>query len=133
MKQGEIAAEEAAEARDKGAVSRARKAAERADEQFRKARRSLGRLRRVLDRGSEERREILAMLAELDTVQFKLLLDTALFMWDQTSFSQAEKFAARASYIDPVHPDLLELRDHLVNDRIRYRVSDVTNARGIVR
>ena len=33
---------------------------------------------------------------------------------------------------DPVHPDLVELRDYLMTNRIRYRVSDVTNARGRV-
>ena len=43
-----------------------------------------------------------------------------------------ERWAALAMYIDPVHPDLVELRDELYSKRIRYRVSDVTNARGRV-
>ena len=45
----------------------------------------------------------------------------------------AEEWAAKAAYIDPVHPELLELRERIVESRIRYRLSDVTNARPIVR
>ena len=44
----------------------------------------------------------------------------------------AKSLQALASYIDPVHPDLVELRDHLLTARIRFRASDITNARGRV-
>ena len=73
------------------------------------------------------------MLNQLDRDHFALLHDTAWFFWEETVYSRADEYAARASYIDPVNPDLLELRDLLRASRIRYRMSDVTNARPIVR
>lgn len=130
---GRKEAKKAAAAREKGNVTRARKHAEAADEAFMRARRHLGRLRRIIARGEPAYREILALLNELDRDHFGVLLDTAWFFWDQTVYSRADEYAARASYIDPVHPDLLELRDLLRVARIRYRLSDVTNARPIIR
>ena len=97
------------------------------------ARRDLGRLRRILPREDDGYREILDLLNQLDREHFAAPPDTAWFFWEQTVYSRADEYAARASYIDPVHPDLLELRDLLRASRIRYRMSDVTNARPIVR
>lgn len=133
IEQGRKKAQEAALARDKGNVTRARKHAEGADKAFMNARRDLGRLRRIVPRDDGMYREILALLNELDRDHFALLHDTAWFFWEETVYSRADAYAARASYIDPVHPDLLELRDLLRSSRIKYRLSDVTNARGIVR
>ena len=116
-----------------GSVTRARKLAEQADTSFQDARKNLGRLRRILPRDHAQRPAILAELNKLDQAQFDLLFSMAWFLtYDAGSYTQAEKFAARASYIDPVHPDLVELRDHLLSKRIRYRLSDMTNARGRV-
>ena len=126
-------AEKAATARETGNVTRARKFAETADKAFMGARRDLGRLRRIVRREEDSYREILALLNQLDRDHFALLHDTAWFFWEETVYSRADEYAARASYIDPVNPDLLELRDLLRASRIRYRMSDVTNARGIVR
>jgi hypothetical protein len=133
IEQGRKEAEQAALARDTGNVTRARKFAEAADKAFMGARRDLGRLRRIIPREDEGYREILALLNQLDRDHFALLHDTAWFFWEETVYSRADEYAARASYIDPVHPDLLELRDLLRVNRIRYRMSDITNARPIVR
>lgn len=133
MQLGSEHAEAAKKARKRGSITRARKSAEAADELFHRCRISLGRLRRILPRDSDMRKEVMDKLRKLDAMQFELLHEMAWFMWESTVFKQSERWAAKASYIDPVHPRLLELREHLVNDRIRYRVSDVTNARGIVR
>lgn len=115
-----------------GSQTRARKAAEKTDAMFHQARLHLGRLRRILPRGHAARAEILAQLTQLDKAQFDLRFGMAEFYNDQTVWTRAEKWAALASYIDPVHPDLVELRDHLMTNRIRYRLSDMTNARGRV-
>ena len=133
IEQGRKEAEQAALARDTGNVTRARKFAEAADKAFMGARRDLGRLRRIVPREDGAYREILALLNQLDRDHFALLHGTAWFFWEETVYSRADEYAARASYIDPVHPDLLELRDLLRMNRIRYRMSDVTNARPIVR
>ena len=121
------------EKQKQGSITRARKAADAADKKYTEARQQFGRLRRILKHGSRERREILASLEELDRKHFDLLFGAAWFMWQGRVYSHAERFAARASYIDPVHPDLVELRDLLISSRIRYRLSDMTNARPIVR
>lgn len=119
---------------EQGSVTKARKLAEQADKNFQEARKNLGRLRRILPRGHTERDKILAELNKLDKAQFDLLFGLAWFLaFDAGAYTQAEKFAARASYIDPVHPDLVDLRDHLMTNRIKYRLSDMTNARGTVR
>jgi hypothetical protein len=130
---GRAEAQKAADARERGNVTRARKYAEAANDDFDGARRHLGRLRRILRPDDPARREILTLLNDLDRLQFDLLFKTAWFFWDQRVYGKAEEFAARASYIDPVHPDLLDLRDQIRSVRIRYRLSDVTNARPIVR
>lgn len=113
----------------KQSITRARKAADAADEAYVKARKEIGRLRRITGEGSPERTAALALLEALDKAQFKLLLDAAKAMWDARVFNDAEQYAARASYIDPVDPTLLELRGEIREHRIRYRASDVTNAR----
>ncbi len=115
-----------------GSQTRARKAAEKADQMFHQARIHLGRLRRILPRGHTARREILSQLTKLDKAQFDLRFGMAEFYNEQTVWTRAERWAALASYIDPVHPDLVELRDHLMTNRIKYRLSDMTNARGRV-
>jgi hypothetical protein len=97
------------------------------------ARRDLGRLRRILPKDSPRREEVLARLADLDGKQFALLFATAKFHWAQRIFTRAEEYANRAAYVDPVNADLLDLRDQMREARIRYRFSDVTNARPIVR
>ncbi len=124
---------ECKKAQERGSVSKARKLAEKADGNFQQSRRNLGRLRRILPRGSEMRRDVLTKLNELDEAQFTLLLSMAWFMHDATVWTKAERYTARASYIDPVHPEIMELRDNLMTNRIRYRLSDVSNARPIVR
>lgn len=133
IEQGRKEAGNAATARETGNVTRSRKYAEAADKAFMGARRDLGRLRRIVPRDASAYREIISLLNQLDREHFALLHDTAWFFWEETVYSRADEYAARASYIDPVHPDLLELRDLLRVNRIRYRMSDVTNARGIVR
>ena len=133
IEKGRKEATKASEARAIGNVTRARKYAEAADDAFTDARRQMGRLRRILPREHEAYRDILRRLNELDVEQFQLLFATAWFFWDQRVYSQAERWAARASYIDPVHPELLELRDLIRSVRIRYRASDITNARPIIR
>jgi hypothetical protein len=133
VQKGRQEADAAAAAREKGNQTRARKHAELADAAFLHARRELGRLRRLLPREEAAYRDVLALLAELDRLHFDLLLQMARFFWRQTAYTRADEYAARASYLDPVHPDLLELRELLRTSRIRYRFSDVTNARPIVR
>jgi hypothetical protein len=126
-------AKKSADLRAKGNVSGARKAAEAADDGYMAARKDLGRLRRILPKDHPQRAEALASLAELDRIQFDLRFGMAKFLWDQRIYSQAEEWANKAAYLDPVQPDLVELRDLLRENRIRYRVSDVTNAHPIVR
>ncbi|MDF1701462.1 MAG: hypothetical protein P1V36_09935 [Planctomycetota bacterium] len=118
--------------RDRGSLSKARKIAANVDEMFQEARINLGRLRRILPRGHDARIEVLAQLTKLDKAQFDLRLAMAEYEKEATAWKHAERWAAKASYIDPVHPDLVELRDYLMTNRIRYRLSDVTNARGRV-
>jgi len=133
IEKGKDYAKQAAEVRQIGNVTRARKFAESADKAFMEARRHFGRLRRIIAPESPTYREILAKLNDLDGLQFDLLFQTAWFFWEGRIYSKADEFAARASFIDPVHPDLLDLREMLRASRIRYRLSDVTNARPIIR
>lgn len=133
FKKGASIAADSKVAQDKGQVSRARKHADKADAEFVKARRNLGRLRRILPKKSEMRRQVLASLVELDKAQFELLHGMAWFYFESKVYGRAEQYAARASYIDPVHPELMELRDELVSSRIRYRASDISNARPIIK
>ena len=126
---GDKAAAEMREQTPKGVVSRVRRFAEAADESYVKARKEIGRLRRIAPDGSKEREEALALLTTLDKAQFKMLLDAAKCFWDARVYNDADGFAARASYIDPVDPTLLELRSDIREHRIRYRASDITNAR----
>lgn len=130
---GERAAEESARYREQGSVTRARKHAEEADGLFQDARLQLGRLRRILPEGDPERREVLARLAELDRQQFALRFAMARFFAESRTWTQAERWIQLSSYIDPVHPDLMALREEVASVRIRYRLSDMTNARPIVR
>jgi hypothetical protein len=129
MALGEEAAAEARVRMETGAVTRVRKKSEEAQAAFEEARRHLGRLRRIVPKEGPARDDVLALLSELDRVQFALLLDAAKFFWRERVYREAESFAARASYVDPVHPDLLELRRDLREHRIRYRASSITNAR----
>ena len=126
---GDKAAAEMRELVPRGAITRVRKAAEAADEAYVKARKDIGRLRRIAPEGSPERTAALALLEALDKTQFRLLLDAAKCMWDARVYADADDYAARASYIDPVDSGLLELRSEIREHRIRYRASDVTNAR----
>ncbi len=119
-------------ARGKGATSRVRKIAESMDKKMQEARRNLGRLRRILPRAHPERKEILAQLNKLDAKQFDLRFKTAEFFAESRVYAPARRWAALASYIDPVHPDLVELRDDLMKATINYRLSDITGARGRV-
>ncbi len=133
---GEDAARRCAEAREKGNVTKARTFAEAADGAYVEARKHLGRLRRILPPEDAAGREaVAARLNELDRKQFALLLAMAKFYAapGARNYARAELWAAKAAYIDPVHPELLELRQRLADLRIRYRFSDVTNARPIVK
>jgi hypothetical protein len=133
---GDLAAKESAEARAKGNVTKARKGAEESLAQYTEARKNLGRLRRILPLDQAKARdEVAARLNDLDKKQFALCLAMAKFFAapGARNFGKAEEWAAKAAYIDPVDPELLELRQRLVESRIRYRLSDVTNARPIVR
>jgi chromosome segregation ATPase len=133
LAEGQAFAEEAAAARAKGNVTKSERNAQEADERYMACRRDLGRLRRILPKDHERRPDVLARLTELDRVQFALLLATAKFFFDQRVYSKAETWANRAAYLDPVHPDLLEIRDELRARRIKLRLSDITNARPIIR
>jgi|GEM_PF-3594475 len=126
---GEKHADEAREIMPRGNVTKVGKAVEAADEAFGAARRELGRLRRIVRKEESERDAVLALLGELDRRQYRVLFDAAKFFWSARVFARADAYATRASYLDPVDPALLELRDEIRTHRIRYRVSDVTNAR----
>ena len=127
--EGQEAADGARALMERGVVTRVRKKAEEAQGDFQDARRHLGRLRRIAPKEGPARTEVLAMLSELDRVQFAMLLDAAKFFWREKVYKEAESFAALASYIDPVHPDLLELRKESRDHRIHYRMSALTNAK----
>lgn len=133
MENGDHAAKESARYREQGSVTRARKFAEQADELYQDARLQLGRLRRILPETDPERREALARLATLDRTQFALRFGMARFFADSKTWSHAERWLQLASYIDPVNPELIALREEVASVRIRYRLSDMTNARPIVR
>ena len=111
-----------------GVVSRVRRLAEAADAAYVAARHELGRMRRIAKRDEPERADALARLGVLDKSEYRLLFDAAKFFWDARVFASADDFAARASYIDPVDPALLELRTELREHRIKYRVSAMSNA-----
>lgn len=133
---GDEAARQAALAREKGNVTKAGHGAQTADEAYTEARKHLGRLRRILPAAdAKAREEVAGRLNDLDRKQFALLLATAKFYAapGARNYARAELWAAKAAYIDPVHPELLELRQRLADLRIRYRFSDVTNARPIVK
>jgi tetratricopeptide (TPR) repeat protein len=115
-----------------GNITRARKAAEAIDALLQKARINLGRLRRILPRDDPARQDVMAELTKVDKLQFDLRLGMAEFWKEATVYTRADEWAALASYIDPVNPELVELRDYLLTNRIRYRASDVTNAHGHV-
>jgi hypothetical protein len=133
MAEADVFAKAAAESRAKGNVTKSERNAEEADERYMACRRDLGRLRRILPREHEQRKEVLARLIDLDRVQFALLLATAKFFCAERVYSKAETWANRAAYLDPVHPDLLEIRDVLRANRITFKLSAITNARPIIR
>lgn len=126
---GDRHADEARAIMPRGNVTKVGKAAEAADDAYGTARRELGRLRRIVRKEESERDAVLALLADLDRRQFRLLFDAAKFYWDARVFARADEWATRASYLDPVDQALMELRDEIRARRIRYRFSDVTNAR----
>ena len=126
---GDRTAGQAKAAMPKGSITDVRKATEASDLAYQTARRELGRVRRVAPQGSKERDEAGALLAQVDKSEFRLLFSAAKFFWDARVYKAAEEFAARASYLDPVEPGLLELRTEIRENRIRYRVSDLTNAK----
>lgn len=130
---GDRTADEARVEMKKGAVSRVRRTADAADEAYGTARRNLGRLRRLVGKSGSDHADWVAALDALDKVQFGLLLDATKFFWDARVYATAEDFATRASYLDPVNPTLLEIREEIRAHRIRYRASDVTNARPTTR
>lgn len=133
---GDAAAARSAEAREKGNVTRATKEGEAAYEDYTAARKDLGRLRRILPADDAKGRdEVAARLNDLDRKQFALCLALAKFLAapGARNYAKADLWALKAAYIDPVNPELLELRQRIADARIRYRVSDVTNARPIVR
>src|SRR5439155_5092861 len=108
---GDKAAEAARADIPKGVVSRVRRNADEADDAYGIARRDLGRLRRLVGKDGPDHDAWVAALDMLDKLQFRLLLDATKFFWDARVYAAAEDFAARASYIDPVDPTLLELRN----------------------
>ena len=126
---GDKSADEARALMPNGVVSRVRKLVEEADAAYVLARKELGRLRRIVAKEGPDRDDTMALLGVLDKSQYKLLFDAAKFFWDARVYATAEEYAARASYIDPVDPKLLELRQEIREHRIRYRLSDLTNAR----
>lgn len=126
---GDRSADAARAEMPKGAVSRVRKAADEADDAYGVARREYGRLRRLVGKTGPDRDAWAAALDELDKIQFRLLFDAAKFFWDARVYATAEDFANRASYIEPVDQGLMELRAQMRENRIRYRASDITNAR----
>jgi hypothetical protein len=130
---GDKAAKEARELFPRGVVSKVGRLIEAADEAYGAARRELGRLRRIVRKEEAERDQVLALLNDLDRLQYRVLFDAAKFFWSARVYARADEYAARASYLDPVDPALLELRAEIRNHRIRYRFSDVTNARPITR
>lgn len=125
---GDRSADDARADMPKGKITRVRKATEAGDASYVAARRALGRLRHVLRRDEPEKEQVQALLTVVDRNQYRLLFDAAKFFWDARVFASAEEFAARASYLDPVDPALLELRTEIRANRIRYRVSEVSNA-----
>jgi hypothetical protein len=123
------AAGEARAQMPKGVVSRVRRNAEAAADDYEDARRALGRLRRIAGPTGALRDETNAALVDLDGRQFGFLYEAAKFFWDARVYGTAEEFAARAAFVDPVDPRLLELRDEIRAVRMKRRLSDVTNAR----
>ena len=123
-----IAAEEMRAQAKNGVVSRVRRLGDASDAGYVAARRALGRIRRLTARESPDALKALAMLGTIDRDQFRMLLDATKFFWEARVYAPAEDFAARASYVDPVDPALLEVRAEIRSHRIRYRASDVTNA-----
>ncbi len=123
-----IAADEARAQAKNGVVSRVRRLADASDASYVAARRALGRIRRLTARESPDALKALAMLGTIDRDQFRMLLDATKFFWEARVYATAEEFAARASYVDPVDPVLLEVRAEIRSHRIRYRASDITNA-----
>lgn len=124
-----IAAEEARAQAVNGVVSRVRRQADASDASYVAARRALGRIRRLAAKDSPDATKALALLGTIDREQFRMLLDATKFFWEARVYATAEEFAARASYVDPVDPALLEVRAEIRSHRIRYRASDITNAR----
>jgi hypothetical protein len=133
---GDEAVRRSVEVREKGNVTKATKFGEEAYDAFTAARKDFGRLRRILPMDDAKARdEVAARLNDLDRKQFALCLSLAKFFAapGARAYDKAEQWAARAAYLDPVNPELIELRQRLVDSRIRYRLSDLTNARPIVR
>jgi hypothetical protein len=126
---GDRAAADARAQMPNAVVSRVRRHAETAAAAYDDSRRALGRLRRIAGPSGPLREETAAALGDLDRRQFAFLYETAKFFWDARVYGTAEEFAARAAFVDPVDPRLLELRDEIRGARMRRRLSDVTNAR----
>ena len=116
IQKGRKASEEAGKGTQEGQTSPgARKHAEKAHENFQKARRNLGRLRRILPARQQDAEGCprASRRARQGAVP-RCSMTTAYFFWLERVFKRAETWAARASYIDPVDPDLMELREELV-------------------
>lgn len=113
----------------KGNQTRSRRALAKAEERFDEARKGFKRLRRAL--GSDERAEICAREAkDCDRRVLEVLIRWGRLEVGNKSWKRASPIVDRGLKIDPVQPELLELRKTIDANWIRRKLSDVTNAKG---
>lgn len=114
---------------NKGNQTRSRNALARAEKQFDAARKDFKKLQRVL--GSDQRATVCGREAkDCDRRVLEVLIRWGRLEVGNKAWKKASPVVDRGLKIDPVQPELLELRKTIDTNWIRRKASDITNARG---
>ncbi len=73
-----------------------------------------------------------AIQAEYEAIEKKMLacyLDTARILMKERNYKGASEYVRKILYYDPIHEEALEMVKQIRKNRIRFKMSDITNAR----
>ena len=73
-----------------------------------------------------------AIQSEYDAIEKKMLhcyLETSRILMKERNYKGASKYVRKILYYDPIHEEALEMVKEIRKNRIRFKMSDITNAR----